>query len=282
MIDKDNAAMLSQLVDGELGSDETNRLLLKALRNSESRVELLRMLQLRHALAPWRSHGEDSLEIKPMRSTLHAGSKYRNALIAVAAALVVSVSAWVYNIAVPNGLDLGGAESGRSTDRQVASSLSSKDAARILRLHESITGPVAWLAILPDSVQVQKTRAVGVHSQPIACFLNIQSQIDGDFPTTPDLIICRLEEKVVLSIPSGTTQSKAMRIQLVAVRREGSLGLQYAISLEDRLPNESQTATLTGFMPLRENSRAIGQLAHAGTTLDVALRASLLTFEPNG
>jgi len=279
--DTDYEARLSQLVDGELGSDEVNRILLRVLRSEDSRVALLRMLQLRHTLAPWRQHGEDLPEIKPLRGTSRSISKFKRALVAVAAVLAISVSALVYHNVAQNN-SISGDRGFASVGRPVAPPLSREDAARVLRLHESVAGPVAWLAILPDSVRVQKTTEVSGDSQPIVCFLNIQSRGEENFPTTPDLIICRLEEKVTLSIPSGSGQPTAMRIQLVAVHREGLLGLQYAISLKDRLPTDPHTATLTGFIPFSGNSRTVGQLAHAGTTLDVALRASLLTPDSNG
>ncbi|GJM24862.1 MAG: hypothetical protein DHS20C16_12770 [Phycisphaerae bacterium] len=272
---------ISQLVDGELTSDGANRVLLKALPNKDHRLAMLRMLRLRHALASWRNQGVESDEYKPIHRTVSPQSQFRNALIGMAAILVVSVSALIYLASVQGerglqtpGLVGPGVRSG-------VKSISRDDAARILSLHESITGPVAWLAILPESVQVQKLNQAGDGMQAddtraIVCFLNIESRGSEFFPTTPDLIICRMDRKATLTIPSSGKPSKSMQIQLVALHRDGSLGIQYAISLEDTPASDMQTSTLTGFIPLSGDARTLGQLANSGTVLDVALSASLL------
>ncbi len=287
MNSEDLKPSLSQFVDGELASDEANAMLLQALQDEGSRFELVRMLQLRASLQPWRSMGEELSAPHRPNSTIHAASHVRTVLMGMAAIVAVSAAAWLYQSSKyekPGSLDHG---SGVEQHLKVATSLSREDAAEVFNLHESIAGPVAWLAILPESVRVQKM-ADGVEgekadqAQAIACFLKIETHGDGVFPTLPDTIICRLDKKAVITVPSSGDHSKSMRIQLVAVHREESIGIQYAISLENEPTNGQQTSALSGFIPLSGDSNAVGRLAQAGTTLDIALSASLLDQGENG
>lgn len=274
MIDENQDLRLSELVDGELTTDDVNLTLLEVLPDKAARDRLLRMLRLRMALAPWRMQSAETADLPSVpRFSPPVSGRGR---IAVAAILVLCASAWVFlktadrNPSTPSD--------GSSRGEWVGAwSISPEEAMRVFQMHESIAGPIAWLAIQPDSVQVRNDARANRSADVIACFLSINQQGADTFPTAPILVICRPEEKATLTIPSVSGRNQTMRIQLVPITRDGAVGVQYAIGIEDLEAPGAYAATLSGFIPVSDAGRSVGQLVDPVATLNVALRAAVLS-----
>ncbi len=272
--------MLSALVDGELDSDELNEVLLAALRDERQRGQLERLLELRCALAPWRKQGDgaDAPSLAMTRASRHRFAG--RGVLALAAVLAVTFTAWLLLPAYfrPATHSKVATVEHAADD---AATITPEDAARVFDLHESMAGPLAWLAVTSGKVEMRSAPQDARDVPAVACFLRLEPRAKDAFPQAPDLVICRPDEKVVLNVPATAGQTKDMQIELVAVRRGGELGVQYAISLEARSDPGAST-TFTGFLPLRGSAQAEGRLAQAGMHVEVALHASVLNEEVRG
>jgi hypothetical protein len=248
-LSEEKKLLLSQLVDGELPTDQANQLLADVLgelsggpAGADAAGHLGALLRLRQALEPWRRQHPPKtivalLPTAPARGTTPSA---RRALSLAAAALVGG-------ILVAGGFFLRG----QIGAGHPAMSLAKRPAVIVT----PYAADDATIQVAPD----QKGEPL---RQPIAIVLRFvrDRSCAGLQPADPKtyVIVCRNGDAAV-QLPASAV-AKSMRVRLLPTAVDGTVRLQYAIAADGANSGGGETA-LAGSRRLDLNQTPLGQLA---------------------
>ena len=269
-------ALLSQLADGELDSDQANDVLLQVLDDETAREQLKKHLRLRKSLGPWRRQ-------RPMRPVIlkggidslhHRSWSLRLATLASAAMLGgVLVGAGFLLAILGDRPEPGAAESGMA----VVTAQERADLAAAFRLHESVAGPLVAYAADENNVQLVSAEGPQLTGQPIGIMLRLGTA-DQRQEARTYAIACRSDRAATIELP-GTAWSDTVRLYLVPTVAEGRVDLEYAIALGDPADTRGRSAALAGRRHVGLKPTPLGQMAVGDRSIDVDAVAWVI---PNG
>jgi len=279
MTHEQDEILMSQLVDGELPSDQANELLSGVLDDADKRESLKELLRLRQATAAWRARQPT----KPILAmTDQPRSFRRNRLVwrmgglAVAACIGgllvltgVWAAGWVLNPVRPAHQWQVSPAPDSPTSLARVSPEQMRQVAQAFELHESVAGPLAWYA--DDDQNIQLASAQGAQSgQPIAVLLRLEGEAAS--PSRTLIIVCREDSPAVIELPSETPSQTGLRVYLAPKAANGKVQIHYAIAA-DGDSREPALASLAGQRPLGLTETPLGQLAMGDSVLNIEAAA---------
>jgi len=262
--------LLSQLADGELGSDETTSLLLTALDDPELLQKLKEMLRLRQATAAWRAQ-QPSRPVMVMTEPRAARGRWfgwRLGSYAAAACfggLMVLTGFWAAGAGRP---DLPG-----SLAAVPVTAERMQQVARVFALHESVAGPLAWYAADDDNIRVASAEGSEAGNRPVAVLLRLEpAAAGGPGAARTYVIVCRERQSAAIDLPDDLPGAAGLRVYLAPRAVDGRVDMQYAIAVAGR-DAQSITATLSGQRRVGLTETSLGQLALSDQLLNVQVAA---------
>ena len=271
-LSEEKSVLLSQLVDGELPTDQANLVLAEVfneladvLDSSEAGRELSAMLQLQQAIDPWRLQ-EPPTTIVTLPSVQPVGrtSHFHWQAISLASAALLG------GVLVAGGFFLGGRLGVERPAMPVAqrplvivSPEQRQDIAQAFALHESVAGPLSWYAADDSTIQVAPAAKGESLRQPIAVILRLTRELSGQSgqaarPITY-VIVCRDNDAATIQLPQSSL-AKTIHLRLLPTATKGEVNLQYAIAADGTGRGPSDAA-MTGRRDVGLGQTSLGQLA---------------------
>ncbi len=202
--------LLSQLVDGELPTDQANELLAETLgeladvlSQSEACRRLVAMLELRRATGVWRRQ-ENTRPVLTLPPVENASRRHGRALSLAAAAMLGG-------LLVAGGFYLGNRLGG---ERAVVAAAQKpvlvvtpeqrREIAQAFALHESVAGPLSWYAADDTRIQVAPAQDGEKMESPVAVVLRlVPADLSRRAETKTYVIVCRNNDPAVIELPQS-------------------------------------------------------------------------------
>jgi hypothetical protein len=268
MNEKTDDALLSQLVDGELDSDELNDVLAAVLDDADARRRLQAHLALRRGLADWRRQ-------KPDTPILAAGEGRRRRfpvarrLAGLAAAMILGAALATAGFLAARPKREGPDVSVKPTTPPIVSIKQIDQINRAYKLYESVAGPLRWYADDDSKIQLDSAPASPEAGEPVAVVLRLSGAGSGAAASRNYVIVCRNNESATVELPDGPGKTSTLRIHLAPSPALKGIGLKYAIAVADDPANDSFPAMLAGERQVGLEPRPLGQLALADALVEV-------------
>ncbi|MGD9126940.1 MAG: hypothetical protein PVH19_06135 [Planctomycetia bacterium] len=263
----DKYEQISMLVDGELPTEAANELLREIMADETLRKELEEQLRLRATLAPWRKQQPKNAllhatisQAAPTTSHFGPSPLRRYAEIvgaAVLAGLLVFAGFWVArNGHQPNQV----AYNPPLKQSWIITPEKQKEVADIFAFHESVAGPLTWLADGESKIEVNEASETSAKQQAIAVLIRLKG--DPNQPTRETkmleheyIVVCRAGSPATIDLPDGDT---SLKLHLLAERdKNNHVQIQYAFAA---MSPDHTPGTLSGERVLGLQSRSLGQL----------------------
>jgi hypothetical protein len=270
--------LLSQLVDGELDSDEANEVLANVLDDPGSRERLKRHLALRRGLSGWRRQRPDRPAVPEPESARHPGSGgpfRRLAPLAAAAVIGAALVCAGFLFAMRAGRD------GRQPRPAAAAEVTPEQMAQIARafeLHESVAGPLKWYADDEANIRLASASEAARAARPVAVVLRLAAAGQEKAPPRSYVVVCRNGESATVELPQSPGGGPPLRIHLAPFATDGEVGMQYAIAAGS--PGEAFPAVLAGRRRIGLSAEPLGQLPMADDLVDVYASAWVIGDQP--
>ena len=275
----------SQLVDGELTSDETNALLEQTLDDADARASLKEMLALRRMTLGWRTR-EPSMPVvisrPPTRPEHRFGGWAGLAAAACLGGLLVLGGAWIGGrlfdgtevaSAVERAADGAAPPSQRVTPQKM------REVEQVFALHESVAGPLAWYAA--DAETIRMASADSTQAQRTALAVKLDLHSSGSPESMRSLVVvARDGEPAAIDLPAERPGQRALRLYLMPRDDAGSVRVRFALAVRAE-SGESFDASLTGERSLNLTRRVLGHLALGESLIRVEAAGWRIVREPN-
>lgn len=271
--------LLSQLVDGELESDQINEVLLGVLDDADKRRELKEHLRLRQSLGQWRrqkparpivalSGGHD---IRPRHASLSRRFGSLAAAAVIGGALVLA-GFWTAGRMNPVEREGGGnSRAAAVTDEQM------RQVASVFALHESVAGPLKWYAA--DDQNIQLALAAGgadAGRKPVAVLLRLAPAGAKPAQARNYVIVCRNGESATIEFPQAGGAS-TVRMRLLPGVQDGKVNIRYAITVYGPEFVPKTFAALSGQRLVGLEHTPLGQIALADELVNVDASAWVIS-----
>jgi hypothetical protein len=287
-LSEEKEILLSQLVDGELPTDQANQLLAETLGeltdvldNSEACRRLKAMLDLHRTLDVWRQQENPRAIValaQPARTAPRAG--WRVMSLATAAMLGGILVAGGYSL----GIRLGGERAGVSIAQGpavVVTPEQRREIAQAFALHESVAGPLSWYAADDATIHVAPAQEGESLRQPVAIVLRLSPDCScpGGLAKTAKtyVIVCRGND-ATLELPWSTSAS-ALHLRLLSTETGGRVNLQYVLAADAAKPSRDD-AVLAGRRSVGLGRTSLGQLAMNDCLINVDASAWVMGDHP--
>ena len=267
---------LSQLADGELGSDELNRTLLDLLDSPERREELKGLLKLRQALTPWRDERpQPPIEVLPAKAEpkeRHASWWPSLVVAALLGGVLVGGGVWLGTISRNAGPVI--ARNG-TAGGQVSTAEQRKNVARVFAFHESVAGPLQWYAADDTDIRISPSQTGDAGGKPVAVLLRLMPV--GKWAATPKtyIIVCRGNDSAAIDLPDSRL-ARSIRLALSPELSDNGVQLQYTLAANRPGNGRGITSSLAGKRDIGLNQTSLGQLALGNHLIDVDASAWIL------
>jgi hypothetical protein len=263
-----NDSVLSELVDGELSSDQTNEVLLAVLDDEADRERLKSQIHLRQTYQAWRTQQlPQSVSVISQQDPAarrggriwHLGGLAAAALIG---GLLVTVGFWAASnmgkapVAIANPAP---AAVMPEQMRQVAS---------VFALHESVAGPLKWYAADDQKIQLASAQAGQINQRPVAVQFRIGPAGAKPSQMRSYIIVCRDKESATIEFPQAGGAS-IVRMRLLPDLRDGKVNIRYAITMDRPEQDEETSSALSGQRLVDLRHTSLGQIAMAGQLVNV-------------
>ncbi|HUT61503.1 MAG TPA: hypothetical protein VNA25_26950 [Phycisphaerae bacterium] len=288
MTDERDEILMSQLADGELPSDQANKLLLGVLDTPAARERLKELLRLRQTTAGWRTRQPPRpvTIVAERPGALRRGrAVWRMSSLAVAACmggLLALAGIWgAGRLGGPVRQTYRWPTVAQVTPEQM------QQVAMVFALHESVAGPLAWYAA--DDQNIRRASAGGTEAgqTPVAVLLKFE-------PAGPDaarstgsgqaartlVIVCREDRSAVIELPAESPGRAGLRVYLAPRTVNGKVEMQYAIAV-DGDGRQPAIASLAGRRRIGLTETSLGQLALGEKVLNVEASAWPMRQERN-
>lgn len=273
-----NDILLSQLVDGELTSDETNGVLLSVLDDAQGRQLLRGMLQLRHGLAPLRNQQPP----RPVVATLPPADKRHWRLLpwrlpalgaaAVIGGLLVMAGFWMTgNPAQPPRATFDV----RHPLTNVVTAERRRELASVFALHESVAGPLKWYAADDRNISVSHEPRGESAAAPIAVLLRLIPTGGPEASTKTYVIVCRDRHRANIDLPEPQVASR-VSLRLLPEARDGEVKIRYAINASRPGDSAEVDAALAGQRHVGLDRTPLGQIALGDRLVNVEASAWII------
>lgn len=271
MKNKTDEILLSQLVDGELESDQVNEVLLTVLDDADKRRELKEHLRLRRSLGQWRRQKparpivalSAGHEIRPRHASL---SRRLGNLVAAAVIGGALVLAGFWTAGRVNPVE----QNSRGNSRMAAvTEEQMRQVASVFALHESVAGPLKWYAA--DDQKIQLASAAGgaeAGRKPVAVLLRLAVAGAGPAQARNYVIVCRNGESATIEFPQAGGAS-TVRMRLLPGVQDGKVSIRYAITVYGPELAPKTSAALSGQRLVGLEHTPLGQIALADQLVNV-------------
>ena len=278
----DKLEQISLLVDGELPTEAANELLRETLGDAELRNALEEQLRLRALLAPWRGQQPKA----PLLHTTipHAAppahrfgpSPMRRYFEIVGAAalagLLVFAGFWFAQNQHPQNLiATNQPATNRPAPKQswIITPEKQKEVTDIFAFHESVAGPLTWLADGESKITVDEASKTPEDQQPIAVLIRLKNVYGqpkaGQGPSEHEyIVVCRAGNSATINLPDGDT---SLKLRLFAERKPNKnvqIHYEFAAAAKD-----DTLVTLSGERQLDLRSQSLGPLVMNDQLIDV-------------
>ena len=257
--------LLSQLVDGELESDQLNDVLLDVLDDADRRRQLAEHLRLRQSLGQWRRQKPAGPVIAVSDHRKRHHFPWRIGSLAVAAMLggaLVLAGIWT-----AGGLGRNGKTNG-SPVIEVVTAEQMRQVASVFALHESVAGPLKWYAADDEKIQLASAGGSEVGRKPVAVLLRLAPAGADSAQARTYIVVCRNGESATIEFPQAGGAS-TVRLHLLPGVRDGKVNIQYAITVDGSELAPKTSAALSGQRLVGLDHTPLGQLALADELVNV-------------
>ena len=282
MTERPDEMQMSQLVDGELTSDEANDVLLNVLDDAAGRTRLKQLLHLRRATAGWRTRQPERAVVilsRPTRRLRVGQGARRLGGIAVAACiggLLVLAGVWATDLIrgerTPPPVNTVSlyrpAPGAQVTPKQM------QQVAEVFALHQAVAGPLAWYAADDQDIRLASARGAEANLTPIAVLLKLDPSGAGATARTL-VIVCREQQPAVIELPAESPDQVPLRVYLSPHTVNGKIDMQFAIAMrpggqqpgdasqgsQGSRGNQGSLASLSGERRIGLTETSLGQLA---------------------
>ncbi|MBN1343929.1 MAG: hypothetical protein JXQ73_14695 [Phycisphaerae bacterium] len=270
--------LLSQLVDGELDSDEANVVLLSILDDERGRGLLKGLLEMRQRLAPIRQQC-------PNRTIVIASAPADSPMLRHVPRRVVSLgaAAVIGGLLVLVGFWAAG-ERGRphqvTTEDRVSpgrgvSAEQMRELAKAFELHESVAGRLGWYAADDQHIRVSPARREAETGRPVGVALRLIRAEEPTGESKAYFIVCRVNSPAEIDLPGAQVASR-VRVSLVPRTTNGDVRIRYAIAASPPGGNSNSEAALIGERTIGSMRTTLGQLALGDRLVTVEASAWVL------
>jgi hypothetical protein len=223
------------------------------------------MLQLRHALKPWRrQEPPKTLMALPAARPTDMLSRFKWRALSLASAAILA------GVLTTGGFLLGsrhGAERPAApTIRQpviVVTPERQREIAAAFSLHESVAGPLSWYAADDSTILVSPAQKAEATRQPIAVVLRLAQDgscpSDEAVPAKTYVIVCRNNDAAAIELPPSALAAN-LRLRLLTSETGGQVKLQYVL-VADGAERGVEDAALVGHRQVGLSQAPLGQLA---------------------
>ena len=285
---ENRSLQISQLVDGELPTDQANMLLESLLDDPSLQQSLREHLRLRATLAAWRELSpDDPGEEAPAvaRSARAPTDAYRPGRWWVRGdgGIQLLGGALLGGLLVLAGVFLGSSfrsEPAAMPDSRVVSAESpasrtwlitpqrQKEVQDVFALHELVAGPLAWMADSDEQVRLGESAAVQESQPTVAVLLRIQPS-GGDGAVHEYAVVCRAGIAATLDLPY---EDGLLRVYLVPrVDRLGeAVRFRYALAVPTGDDELATHAVLSGERRLDMQAVPLGQMVVEDQLLELS------------
>lgn len=270
----DKDILLSQLADGEMETDRANKCLLDVLDDADARERLKEHLQLRLALAPWRSR-------RPETTLIAAGDAGRQANRAPAwrRIMPLAAAAVIGAMLVVSGFLVARRPGPKAVATTVVAARVTPEQmhriAEVFDLHESVAGPLEWYAAGERNVRLASASPTERVRRPVAILLRLAPASGGSTPPGSYVVVCRDGGSAEVELPESIDGGSGLRLRLMPSAEDGRIRLRYAVAVTDgEFP-----AVLAGTRTLGLERTTLGQLALGEKLMNVEASAWTLAAE---
>jgi hypothetical protein len=285
MTNERDEILMSQLADGELSSDEANKLLLSVLDAPAEREKLKALLHLRQTTAGWRTRqpprpvmvvAERPGAFRRGRTVWRMGSLAAAACIGGLLALAgIWAAGWLGRSHQPGDAVVFD----RCFGAPAVTPEQMQQVAMVFALHESVAGPLAWYAADDETIRVASAGGTEAGQTPIAVLLKLGPASPGAAARTL-VIVCREDRSAVIELPAESPGRAGLRIYLTPRTVNGKVEMQYAIAV-DGGEHRPAVASLAGRRRIGLTETSLGQLALGEKVLNVEASAWPMRQERN-
>ena len=285
---ENRSLQVSQLVDGELPTDQAN-VLLDALLDDSSLQQVLREhLRLRATLAAWRAlspddPGEQSPAVaRSARAPANAARPGRW-WIRGGGGIQLLGGALLGGLLVLAGVLAGGfyrSEPAATPDLRVVSPeppasrtwlitpQRQKEVQEVFALHELVAGPLAWMADSDQQVRLGEAAAVQEAQPTVAVLLRIQPS-GGEGAVHEYAVVCRAGTAATVDLPF---EERPLRVHLLPeVDRPGeAIRFRYALAVPTGDDELAKHAVLSGERRLDVQAVPLGQMVVEDQLLELS------------
>lgn len=265
---KSNGERFSQLVDGELSTDETCDVLSATLDDADAREELKEMLNLQRSLRAWRTLEPRSNLVAAAQP--HRPPRRRRFLLACCVAAVAGAAVAVVGMSMFRANRKEGVVPDQSQVALPATVTREqrREIAEVFRFHQSVAGPLKWFAADDETVQLAAADSTDAGSRPVVVLLRFQSEGERQDRVVKNCVfVCRERQPMSIRLPSNAGNSR-FRVYLVPHTRDGKVHVEFAVSLDGE-PNKGSVAALVGRSDVALKETPLGQLVVDGSLINV-------------
>ena len=285
---ENRSLQISQLVDGELPTDQANMLLESLLDDPSLQQSLREHLRLRATLAAWRAlspddPGEGAPAIACSAQATTSAARPGRWWVRGGAGIQLLGGALLGGVLVLAGVFVGGffrSEPVAMPDSRVVSAESpasrtwlitpqrQKEVQDVFALHELVAGPLAWMADSDEQVRLGESAAVQESQPTVAVLLRIQPS-GGDGAVHEYAVVCRAGIAATLDLPY---EDGLLRVYLVPrVDRLGeAVRFRYALAVPTGDDELATHAVLSGERRLDMQAVPLGQMVVENQLLELS------------